>query len=80
MLTTKFTSLQDFNILLGETYEYYVVAFDAELELESEASNIVQIVIPAEAADELDPVEDPNTVNQMEIPMEILMQDLARIQ
>lgn len=58
LLTTKLTSVQDFNIKPGETYEYYVTVFDPELELESEASNITEVVVPAE--------EDPDTESDIE--------------
>jgi penicillin-binding protein 2A len=55
LLSTPLTSVQDFNIIPGETYQYYVVAQDVELELESDTSNIIEVQVPALEGVELDP-------------------------
>jgi penicillin-binding protein 2A len=58
LLTTPLTSVQDFSITPGETYEYYVVALDAELELESDASNRIEVLVPALEGEEIEPGTD----------------------
>ncbi|MEX2415170.1 MAG: PBP1A family penicillin-binding protein [Paenibacillaceae bacterium] len=67
LLTTKLTAVQDFNIRQGDSYHYYVIVFDPEVDLESEASNIIEVQIPAEDEEEIvDPGtesgSDPDTV------------------
>jgi len=61
ILTTALTTVQDFNIKPGETYQYYVIAYNPELEIESVASNYAKVVIPATEEDEdfLDPELNP---------------------
>jgi penicillin-binding protein 2A len=78
LLSTKFTSVQDFMIEPGETYQYYVVVYDPELELESEPSGVVEVVIqgaddedsePGNEGTDPSPGEDENNSTDSILPI-----------